>query len=143
VMMSDLEQTEKVLAEAGFRRVFRTPNVSHYLGETSTHERVDILHAFRPPSLAMLHRAKVESLAGISLRIAAVEDIIGLKVQATVNDATRFEHDWLDIRLLVEAAARRGYALDWELLRTHLALFSLTSKVDLLRNWHDAAAPTS
>ena len=54
--------------------------------------RIDILHAFRNPSLGMLARAEaVEIEPGLSIRVARVEDIIGLKVQALTNNPARAE----------------------------------------------------
>lgn len=52
----------------------------------------------------------------MTLPVATIEDIIGLKIQALVNDPARAVGDWNDIRLLLESAHTQGLRLDWELL---------------------------
>jgi predicted nucleotidyltransferase len=127
--LDDLEQANQILVELGFRRYFHTENVSHYRHEALA-ERIDLLHAFRRPAMAMLDRAeRIELQAGLSVPVAAVEDIIGLKVQAMSNDVSRAEQDWLDIRLLVRSARRTGQTLDWQLIGDYFTLFD---KRDLL-----------
>ena len=116
--LEDLETLDALLERFGYRRVFRSENVSHYDAADSAWGRIDILHAFRKPSLGMLQRAEpVEVEPGFRIRVARVEDIIGLKVQAMSNNPARTESDVHDIRLLVRAAREQGSALDWELLR--------------------------
>jgi hypothetical protein len=72
--------------------------------------------------------------AGLSLPVVTIEDIIGLKVQALVNDPTRAVGDWNDIRLLVDAAHAQGAKLDWALLEDFLRLFDLGDKLAELKS---------
>lgn len=128
--LEDLEATDALLARYSYRCVFRSENVSHYESADSTWGRIDILHAFRSPSLGMLQRAApVEIEPGFCIRVAQSEDIIGLKVQAMANNRARTESDWHDIRLLVRAAREQGSALDWELVRDYLALFGMDNRL--------------
>jgi hypothetical protein len=81
-----------------------------------------------------LDRAEcIELQAGLSVPVAAVEDIIGLKVQAMSNDVSRVEQDWLDIRLLVRSARRSGQRLDWQLIGDYFALFDKRDLLDALK----------
>ena len=57
------------------------------------------------------------------IKVVQIEDQIGLKVQALVNNPGRADRDWLDIRLLLEAAAEQGAPLDWNLLADCLEIF--------------------
>ena len=134
LMLEDLEKVDRVLTERGYRRVFRSENVSHYQSEDWTWGRIDILHAFRRPTLGMLERAEaIEFEPGLSLRVVQTEDLIGLKVQALCNDPERAESDWLDIRLLIRAAYDAGHPLDWVLLGDYLRLFGMEDKLGVLR----------
>ena len=44
------------------------------------------------------------------------EDLIGLKIQAAINDDQRAAADWADIRGMIEVTAQTGATLDWELI---------------------------
>jgi predicted nucleotidyltransferase len=137
LMLEDLEQADRILRDAGFRRAFHSENVSHYVGDEAALGRIDLLHAFRGPSLGMLVRAeRLEVADGLTLPVVQIEDIIGLKVQAAVNDPRREASDWSDIRLLIEIAAQTGKPLDWELLADYLELFELTCELPMLRHWY-------
>ncbi len=137
--LDDLDRADQALVDLGFQRYFHTENVSHYRHEALA-ERIDLLHAFRRPALAMLDRAeRIEIQTGLSVPVAAVEDIIGLKVQAMSNDAARAEQDWLDIRQLVRSARISGQELDWELMGDYFALFDKRDLLEVLKesSWPD------
>jgi hypothetical protein len=72
----------------------------------------------------------------VTTPVVQVEDIIGLKVQASVNDPRRMTKDWSDIRMLVEVSAEQQFALDWELLTDYAALFGLTDRVAEMKLWY-------
>ena len=129
--LEDLETTDSILKELSFERLFHSENVSHYRRQDQNW-RVNLLHAFRKPAMAMLERAERLEIAGeLSLPVAAVEDIIGLKIQAMSHDLSRAGQDWLDIRLLVRAAGQLNQTLDWELIGQYLERFG---KQDLLED---------
>ena len=132
--LDDLPKAEAILLGHGYKRAFQSENVSHFISPDQQWGRIDILHAFRRPTLGMLERA--ESIAiepGLSLRVVHAEDIIGLKIQALVNDRTRAENDWHDIHLLLRAAREQGTTLDWNLLDEYLRIFHLESRLPELR----------
>lgn len=131
--LDDLDQADRALHELGFRRYFHTDNVSHYRHD-ELGERIDLLHAFRRPAMAMLDRAeRIELKPGLTVPVASVEDIIGLKVQAMNNDLARAEQDWLDIRQLVRSAKIADQALDWELIGDYFELFDKQPLLEALK----------
>ncbi len=140
ILMQDLDRCHTILTKHGYRRNFHSDNVSHYISDDAQWGRIDILHAFRSPSLSMLKRAdRVELTSDISIPVVQIEDIVGLKIQALVNDPSRATGDWSDIRLLIEAAAREKHRLDWELIGEYLEIFQLSDKQSQLREWNDKA----
>jgi hypothetical protein len=137
LMLEDLQIAHRILEQLGYRREFRSENVSHYLSSDQAWGRIDILHAFRGPSLGMLRRAeRLTAGYGLTLPVVTIEDLIGLKVQALVNDPARAVGDWNDIRLLLETAREQRLTLDWELLEDYLRLFQLEARLPDLKSIH-------
>ena len=137
LMLEDLAPADRILTGCGYRREFHSENVSHYVAGDDTWGRIDILHAFRGPSLGMLRRAeRLPAGADLELPVVTIEDIVGLKIQALVNDPTRAVGDWNDIRLLLEAARERAQPLDWALLEDYLRLFQLEGRLAELKSIH-------
>ncbi len=140
LMLEDLEKADALLTGLGYRRAFHSENVSHYLSNDREWGRIDILHAFRGPSLGMLNRAERLGIGdGVELPVVRIVDLIGLKIQALVNDPERATSDWADIRLLLQAAAARGESLDWELLEDYLCIFRMEDRLPELKSIHGQA----
>lgn len=134
LLLEDLGNAHERLLALGYQREFHSENVSHYLATDPALGRVDLLHAFRGPSLGMLERAEMlELVSGLCLPVVHVEDLIGLKIQAAVNDPSRHRRDWSDIHLLVENASLHATPLDWDLLADYLALFDLSPELSNLK----------
>lgn len=139
LMREDLEKADVIITDCGYRRAFRNENASHYLADDGALGRIDLLHAFRSPSLSMLDRAdQIEVVPGLRLPVVQHEDLIGLKVQALVNDPGRATADWSDIRMIVESCATGGREMDWDLVEEYLGIFNLTGKLVQLRTWYGA-----
>lgn len=137
LMFEDLPLADRTLTELGYRRGFHSENVSHYRHTDDAWGRIDILHAFRGPSLGMLRRAgRLHVGPDLTLPVATIEDIVGLKIQAIANDPARAIADWHDIGLLVAAAREQRLALDWELLEDYLRLFHFEGKLADLKSIH-------
>lgn len=101
------------LSSIGFHLRFEAAEVLHFSGPGA----LDILLANRPASLQMLEDSRLES--SLSVRVLRAEDIIGLKIQAYVNEPARELQDKADIqRLLV---SQRG--LDLARIKKYADLF--------------------
>lgn len=137
LMLEDMAKADEILRAAGYERIFHSPNVSQYQSPERDWGRIDILHAFRGPTLGMLKRAEaLPVLDDLTIRVVQVEDIIGLKVQAVVNNPARETRDWADIRMILEAAREQGTAIDWTLVTDYLKIFGLEARLAELKGYH-------
>jgi Uncharacterised nucleotidyltransferase len=73
VHRDDLEKLDELLAALGYRQGFRTENVSHYRHDDDAWGSIDVIHAFRKISLAMLQRAKSCPAFGGTQSVRAVD----------------------------------------------------------------------
>ncbi|MGY8695692.1 MAG: hypothetical protein ACKVGW_16050 [Verrucomicrobiia bacterium] len=64
------------------------------------------------------------------------EDLIGLKLQAMVNDPSREPQELVDISSLLNARKHKNQAIDWDLLEEYFALFSRQKQLDQLKQTH-------
>lgn len=64
------------------------------------------------------------------------EDLIGLKLQAMVNDPSREPQELVDISSLLNARKHKNQAIDWDLLEEYFALFSRQKQLDQLKLTH-------
>jgi len=133
VHRDDLDKLHQRLTVLGYKRLIQTENVSHYQHPAEAWGGVDFLHAFRKVSLAMLDRAKSYKIFGGKQTIRAVdaEDVIGLKVQAMVNDADRKPQEIADIEMLMRLY---GAKLDWERIEEFYDIFGLKDEARRLRD---------
>ena len=137
LLMDDLESADMILRNAGYERFFQSKNVSHYRSHTDELGRIDVLHAFRTPSLGMLDRAERLTIKdGSTIPVLQTEDIIGLKIQSATNDPQRERQDWLDIELLLQAAAHQGQSIDWVLIQDYLQIFQLEHRLPDMQHWY-------
>ena len=132
---------DAMLEDLGYSLVYRWDESSHYTPNTPERCPLDFLHARRPHSLAMLARAHRVELGddGIVVPVVEMEDLIGLKVQAMVNDPDRRRGELVDIRALFEAAAATKRRVDMERIREYFALFGEESELrEILKGLEDA-----
>lgn len=123
----DLDQFHQLMTMLGYRREAVTENVSHYVHADLVWGGVDVLHAFRPPSLALLQGAKSRPIFGGELQIRSVdpEGVIGFKVQAMANNPRRYHRDLADVETLMELY---GAQLDWARIQEYFDLFELSEE---------------
>lgn len=112
-----------ILENAGFNLLAETSEVMHFGG----FGHLDILFANRPPSRKMLDRAF--DLRSIQIRCVQAEDIIGLKIQAYINEPGRALQDKADIAAIIKANPE----LDWEIIKGYADLFDQWPEIERLR----------
>jgi len=133
VEKEDLARADKVFLALGWKRIYRSANVSHYRGGRAGRVPLDVIHAFRTESRRMLKVAVRKRVpGGASARVLRPEDLIGLKVQAMVNDPGR---KWIDI-LDIETLADRGKRLDWRRVVEYYRIFGREAEGKALRERH-------
>ncbi len=132
VHIDDLSKVHDLLTKLGYQRLVHTENVSQYRHHDAAWGSVDFIHAFRQSSLAMLARAKSYPVFGAkqTVKAAAAEDVIGLKVQAMVNDPDRKRQELADIESLLNLF---GLKLDWKRIQEYYDIFGLGEEAKQLR----------
>ena len=132
VHRDDLGTLHGILTRLGYGRLAQTENVSHYAHADAAWGSIDLLHAFRAPSVEALQRARPYAVFSGACRIRAVsaEDAIGFKVQAMANNPKRRTRELADIEALIEANVGR---LDWAEVQGYFELFELGDEGRQLR----------
>lgn len=132
VHRDDLKSLDEVMFRLGYRRGGHTENVSMYLHPDPAWGRIDCLHAFRKYTLAMLERAVLRPIfeGTQTIRVLAVEDVIGLKVQGIANNPIRRGRDQVDIEALMSL---HSPSLDWTRIQEYYELFDLGEEARQLR----------
>jgi hypothetical protein len=115
-----------VLSSAGFVVHHETREVIQ-LRKSGTGD-LDLLLAHRPLSQEMLSRAQV--IPPLSIKCARAEDIIGLKIQAYVNDPKRELQDKADIQALISKCP----GLDWARIQKYAELFGQWDAIQEIRD---------
>jgi hypothetical protein len=84
---------------------------------------VDIIFANRELSRKMLERKALPEILGVPCLL--VEDIIGLKIQALINNKRRRFRDLADIQALAE----KNRSLDWTRVKMYADLFGIWNEI--------------
>lgn len=134
----DLNNVHDLLTKLGYQRVVHTENISQYRHPEDSWGSIDLVYAFRKISLAMLGRAKSYPVFGGKQTVKTVdpEDVIGLKVQAMVNDPERRPQEFADIERLASLYRSR---LDWARIEEYYKIFDLGHEAgELKKRFGDA-----
>jgi hypothetical protein len=125
VHRDDLTKINDIMNKLGYNCAYSSENVSQFISPLKVFGEVDYIHAFRDISLKMLERAEEKRIFNdtTSIKVLKVEDIIGFKVQAMVNDESRKSLDLGDIEALM---AIYKTAIDWDILEGYFSLFNLS-----------------
>lgn len=132
VHRADSEKLHQLLTAMGYERHFHSEDFSQYRSHRYELGCVDVLHAFRSVAVGMLSRAVNRPILRGRLQVKVVqpEDLIGLKVQAIANNASRRFPDQLDIEDLMDTYRAR---LDWERIQQYDDLFDMGEEGRQLR----------
>ncbi len=132
VHRDDVPALHALFTSIGYHREAQTDNVSQYVHPTAAGGSIDILHAFRAFSVAMLQRAQPHPLieGRSTIRVVSPEDLIGLKVQAMANNPLRVAQERADIESLARCYNAR---LDWIRIREFSTLFDMDAEAKRLQ----------
>lgn len=92
----------ETLTAAGYEALHRSADVANYRPTRPAGSGIDVLYARRGATCAMLERAMVPA-GSADVPVVDVEGLIGLKLQALVNDPRRRRQDEADIVQLLRS----------------------------------------
>ncbi len=121
------DTAKTALEKNGFTLLSQTNEVMHFSGIGM----LDLLLANREPTKKMLERA--QKLEKLKIKCVSTEDLIGLKIQAYVNDSKRELQDKADIVALL----RNNQELDWKLIKQYADLFNEWPTLVSIREKYD------
>lgn len=135
----DLPKVDKIMDKYQYRCVHRSRNVSQFVADIKIFGEIDIIHAFREVSLKMLSKSSVKKVLGgrHKIKVLRPEDIIGLKIQALVNDPQREAREYADIEAVISHFKNQ---LDWDIIKEYFGLFRLNDRYAEIRKKHDLPA---
>ncbi|MCX8521280.1 MAG: hypothetical protein ORN28_07055 [Rhodoferax sp.] len=119
VAVEAADRIHAALLDLGYQCLYRSADAANYVRRT---EGLDLLYAHRPIARRLMEQASERNTPMGRMRIINVEGLIGFKLQAFVNDATR-TRDLDDIRALFKI---HRASLNMEELQTYFALFNQT-----------------
>jgi len=122
ILSKDVTKIKDIMLKHGYELIHESEDVLNFAGKKFELGRVDFLLAHRKYALAMLERAKEKPVLGgrFKIKVVRIEDLIGLKLQASANDPERLRQDMADIEQLI----RNNYSkLDMSLVKEYFQLF--------------------
>lgn len=128
----DLPKIERIIKRYDYNCIFKTENVSQYVSDINIFGEIDFLHAFRKISLSMIKRSiEIPIFNGkFKIRVVTPEDVIGLKLQAMVNNKSREIRECADINDIMSYFKEK---LDWNLIEEYFSLFEKEEKYKELK----------
>lgn len=122
ITKEDLGKIKKIMSSYGYDLIHESEDVANFLGKMEGLGKVDFLLAHRKYSKAMLVAAKDKEILNgkFKTKIIRPEDLIGLKVQSSSNDPSRYHQDIADIEALIQANYDR---LDFKVIKEYFDLF--------------------
>jgi predicted nucleotidyltransferase len=133
VLAESVPAVEAVMAELGYEKQdFSSAEILSYRSPLKVMGQVDFLVARRKYSRAMVKRARELPVmeGALTMKVVCPEDLIGLKLQAIVNDPkNRYVVDAPDIQRVLKLHRSR---IDMDRVREYFRLFE---REDLLDEW--------
>lgn len=125
VDIDDAERIHAALTTLGYQCRHRSEDAANYVRGD---EGLDLIYAHRPKSRQLLAESTERETALGRLRVVSAEGLIGLKLQALVNNPSR-KSDRDDILALLRT---HGGTLDMDEVRSYFVLFD---REELLNEW--------
>lgn len=127
ILLKQSDVIDNIMKKYGYDLLNKTNDVANYSSQFVEFGRVDFLFAHRKYALHMLERAEYKEIFGLKVKVIKPEDIIGLKVQSSLNDPQRFHRDMADIEELIRQNIK---TLDLELVNEYFSLFGRSKELD-------------
>lgn len=120
---------KELMLSHGFELLHENPDVATYVGKKMELGRVDFLLAHRKYAQSMLQRAPFQEVMDgrFKVKVLAVEDLIGLKVQSSTNDPGRRHQDMSDVEELIRQNQK---SLDMSRVKEYFDLFDRGKELD-------------
>ena len=128
ISSEDAPKVKKLMLSFGYELIHESEDISSYLSKMVKWGRIDFLQAHRKYTRAMLTRAVDNDIleGRFKIKVLKIEDLIGLKVQASSNDPKRYHQDISDIEYLIS----NNYGnLDRSLIEEYFALFNRSKEL--------------
>jgi len=122
VPLEDIQKIENYLLLRGYEKLFRNDDVANYASESFELGRVDFILAHRKYTKNMLRNAVSfdTKLSSQKLKVARLEDLIGLKLQAHFNRKDRKIDDIRDIENIIKQFKSK---LDYDRIKEYFSVF--------------------
>ena len=122
ILSKDAQKIKGIMLKTGYELIHQSEDVLNFVGKKFELGRVDFLLARRKYTLAMLERANEKSVleGRFTIKVVRIEDLIGLKLQASANDSKRLRQDMADIEQLIRDNHSK---LDMRLVKEYFQLF--------------------
>jgi len=125
VNLNDADKVDDIMKSSGYEIVYRTDDVANYVSENQELGQVDFLFAHRKYSIKMLENAVKKKVFDYEIKIIRAEDLIGLKVQAMVNDNKRWYQDMADIEKIID---KNYNEINIEKVKEYFVLFDIENE---------------
>lgn len=127
IYRDDWPKADEIMKKNGYACAHKSDETAQYVSALNIFGEVDFILAHRNIARKMLENAQVKEVFSgkQKVKVLKAEDVIGLKIQALVNNADRATKEYADIESLL------GYYkkdLDWALLEDYFNLFGLDDK---------------
>ena len=123
VPLEDIQKIEDFLLAHGYKKLFRNDDVANYASDNFELGRVDFIMAHRKYTQNMLKNAISfdTKLSPHKLKVARLEDLIGLKLQAYFNRKDRKVDDIKDIENIIRQFKSK---LDYDKIKEYFSIFN-------------------
>ena len=123
----DLLKIKNIMKDYSYNCAFESENVSQYVSDLDIFGEIDFIHAFRKTSLTIIKSSKKLPIfeGKFKINVANPEDIIGLKLQALVNNPSRETREYADIEDIMDTFKGK---LNWSLMKEYFSIFEKEDK---------------
>ena len=129
ILAENKEKIKELMIKGGFNLLYESNDILNFVGNKPSLGRVDFLLAQRKYTFAMLKRAQEKDFLNgkLKAKFIKIEDQIGLKIQSSSNDPSRYYQDMADVENLIKNNVN---TLDKELIREYFTLFNRETEFD-------------